>query len=59
MSVISDLIDRVNAPDLRARLSEEVGRMQTTDSLETITEKLRVFNRERDWEQFHDAKILH
>lgn len=28
MSVISDLIDRVNDPDLRARLSEEVARMQ-------------------------------
>lgn len=28
MSVISDLIDRVNDPDLRARLNEEVTRMQ-------------------------------
>ena len=28
MSVISDLIDKVNDPDLRARLSEEVARMQ-------------------------------
>jgi len=28
MSVINDLIDRVNDPDLRARLSEEVARMQ-------------------------------
>ena len=37
MSVISYLIDRVNAPDLRARLSEEVARMQTKDSLAEIT----------------------
>ena len=58
MSVISDLIDKVNDPDLRARLSEEVARMQTTNSLEIITENLRIFNRERDWEQFHDAKNL-
>ena len=28
MSVISDLIEKVNDPDLRARLSEEVARMQ-------------------------------
>ena len=28
MSVISDLIDKVNDPDLRARLNEEVARMQ-------------------------------
>ena len=58
MSVISDLIDKVNDPDLRARLSEEVARMQTKDSLAEITEKLRSFNHERDWEQFHDAKNL-
>ena len=58
MSVISDLIDRVNDPDLRARLSEEVARMQAKDSLVKIIEKLRIFNRERDWEQFHDAKNL-
>lgn len=58
MSVISDLIDKVNDPDLRARLSEEVARMQTKDSLVEITEKLRDFNRERDWDQFHDAKNL-
>ena len=58
MSVISDLIDRVNDPDLRARLSEEVARMQTKDGLMEITEKLRIFNCERDWEQFHDAKNL-
>ena len=58
MSVISYLIDRVNDPDLQARLSEEVARMQTKDSLAEITEKLRAFNRERDWEQFHDAKNL-
>ena len=58
MSVISDLIDRVNDPDLRARLSEEVARMQKQDSLGEITEILRIFNRERDWDQFHDAKNL-
>ena len=28
------------------------------DGLTEITEKLRIFNRERDWEQFHDAKNL-
>ena len=28
------------------------------DSLTEIIEKLRIFNRERDWEQFHDAKNL-
>ena len=28
MSVISDLIDKVNDPDLRTRLNEEVARMQ-------------------------------
>ena len=28
MSVISDLIEKINDPDLRARLSEEVARMQ-------------------------------
>ena len=56
MSVISDLIDRVNDPDLRARLSEEVARMQKQDSLVEITEILRIFNHKRDWEQFHDAK---
>ena len=58
MSVISDLIDKVNDPDLRARLNEEVARMQTTDGLTEIAKKLRIFNRERDWEQFHDAKNL-
>ena len=58
MSVISDLIDKVNDPELRARLSEEVARMQAKDSLVKIIEKLRIFNRERDWEQFHDAKNL-
>jgi NTP pyrophosphatase (non-canonical NTP hydrolase) len=58
MSVISDLIEKVNDPDLRARLSEEVARMQKQDSLEEITEILRIFNHERDWEQFHDAKNL-
>lgn len=58
MSVICDLIDRVNDPNLRARLSDEVARMQTTDGLIEIAEKLRAFNRERDWEQFHDAKNL-
>jgi len=70
MSVISDLIEKVNDPDLRARLSEEVARMQKQkkfglvfeehlpDGLMEITEKLRSFNRERDWEQFHDAKNL-
>ena len=58
MSVISDLIEKVNDPDLRARLSEEVARMQKQDSLEEITEILRIFNHKRDWEQFHDAKNL-
>ena len=58
MSVISDLIDKVKDPDLRARLSEEVARMQAKDSLVKIIEILRIFNRERDWEQFHDAKNL-
>ena len=70
MSVISDLIEKVNDPDLRARLSEEVARMQKQkkfglvfedhlpDGLMDITEKLRSFNRERNWEQFHDAKNL-
>ena len=58
MSVISDLIDKVNDPDLRARLNEEVARMQATDGLTEIAKKLRIFNRERDWEQFHDAKNL-
>jgi len=28
------------------------------DSLKVISEKLKRFNRERDWEQFHDAKNL-
>ncbi len=68
MSVISDLIEKVNDLDLRARLSEEVAKMQKQfglvfeehlpDGLMDITEKLRSFNRERDWEQFHDAKNL-
>ena len=58
MSVISDLIEKVNDPDLRARLSEEVARMQKQDSLVEITEILRIFNHKRDWEQFHDAKNL-
>ena len=58
MSVISDLIEKVNDPDLRARLSEEVAKMQKQDSLEEITEILRIFNHKRDWEQFHDAKNL-
>jgi NTP pyrophosphatase (non-canonical NTP hydrolase) len=58
MSVISDLISKVNDPDLRARLSAEVARMQTKDCLTEIAEKLSIFNRERDWEQFHDAKNL-
>ena len=49
MSVISDLIEKVNDPDLRARLSEEVARMQKQDSLEEITEILRIFNHKRDW----------
>lgn len=55
MSVISDLIEKVNDPDLRARLSEEVARMQKQkkfglvfeehlpDGLMEITEKLRSF----------------
>lgn len=31
--------------------------MERSDFLE-IVQKLRDFNRERDWEQFHDAKNL-
>lgn len=58
MSAISDLIDKIKDPDLRARISEEVARMQKLDSLVEITEILRIFNRERDWDQFHDAKNL-
>ena len=58
MSAISDLIDKIKDPDLRARISEEVARMQTKDSLAIVTKNLRIFNRERDWEQFHDAKNL-
>jgi NTP pyrophosphatase (non-canonical NTP hydrolase) len=58
MSAISDLIDKIKDPDLRARISEEVSRMQKQDSLVEITEILRIFNRERDWDQFHDAKNL-
>jgi NTP pyrophosphatase (non-canonical NTP hydrolase) len=30
----------------------------TKDSCEEITEALRQFTRDRDWEQFHDAKNL-
>ena len=31
---------------------------KTHDSLLIIKDKLRHFNNERDWEQFHDAKNL-
>lgn len=58
MSAINDLIDKIKDPDLRARISEEVARIQKQDSLVEITEILRIFNRERDWDQFHDAKNL-
>ena len=58
MSAISDLIDKIKDPDLRARISEEVSRIQKQDSLVEITEILRIFNHKRDWEQFHDAKNL-
>ena len=58
MSAINDLIDKIKDPDLRARISEEVARMQKQDSLVEITEILRIFNREREWDQFHDAKNL-
>lgn len=70
MSIISELIDKINDPDLRMRLNEEVAQMQKRndlglvfekqqpDALMEITNRLRLFNHERDWEQFHDAKNL-
>ena len=70
MSAINDLIAQIEDEGLRQRIDAEVKRLlkqkkfglvfeeHQPDGLLVITEKLRLFNCERDWEQFHDAKNL-
>ena len=70
MSAINDLIAQIEDEGLRQRIEAELSRMlkqkkfglvfeeHQLDVLTEIIEKLRIFNRERDWEQFHDAKNL-
>ena len=70
MSAINDLIAQMEDEGLRQRIDAEVKRLlkqkkfglvfeeHQPDGLMEITKELRTFNRERDWEQFHDAKNL-
>lgn len=70
MSAINDLIAQIEDEGLRQRIDAEVKRLlkqkkfglvfkeHQPDGLMEITNELRTFNRERDWEQFHDAKNL-
>ncbi len=70
MAAINDLIAKIEDEDLRNRIDAELKRLlkqkkfglvfenHLPDRLWEITEKLRSFSRDRDWEQFHDAKNL-
>lgn len=70
MSAINDLIAQIEDEGLRQRIDAEVNRLlkqkkcelmfeeHQPEGLMEITNKLRIFNRNRDWEQFHDAKNL-
>lgn len=55
MSVISDLIDRVNDPDLRARLSEEVQTLFIiTDSDSDFREMSADFSDKKCYQLYRD-----
>lgn len=70
MSALKDLIAQIEDEDLRKRIDAEVKRLlkqkkfglvfeeHQPDALTVIIEKLRIFNREREWDQFHDSKNL-
>lgn len=70
MSAINDLIAQIEDEGLRQRIEAELSRLlkqkkfglvfeeHQPEVLTEIIEKLRLFNLERDWEQFHDAKNL-
>ena len=70
MSALKDLIAQIEDEGLRQRIEAELSRLlkqkkfglvfeeHQPDALTEIVEKLRIFNREREWDQFHDAKNL-
>lgn len=70
MSALNDLIAQIEDEGLRQRIEAELSRLlkqkkfglvfeeHQPDALTEIVEKLRIFNREREWDQFHDAKNL-
>lgn len=42
----------------KIRYSKQYTKTMQTNPIEEIIDELRVFNHERDWEQFHDGKNL-
>ena len=66
MARIDSLVDQISDSTLKQQLLNEISKLKkqkkfgstSSDGLIEIVNKLRDFNNERDWEQFHDAKNL-